>query len=146
MGKTAEELEKELEKSKSEAAAFQKELADLKNAGRKDEAESFFGKLRDEGKLPPALFDKTVALDTRLGEDDRKELRAIFSALEAKVDLSGNHKADKKNAPVPSSGKADLTAKIRAFQREKKIASFEEAAIAMHAEKPELFEEEESHE
>jgi hypothetical protein len=145
MGKTAEELEKELEKSKSETAAFQKELADLKNAGRKTEAESFFGKLRDEGKLPPAIFEKTVALDTRLGEEDRKEFRALFSALETKVDLSGKHTADKKNAPAPAAGTADLTAKIRAFQKEKKLASFGEAATALYAEKPELFEEEDSH-
>ena len=145
MGKTAEELEKELEKSRGEAAAFQKELADLKNAGRKTEAESFFGKLRDEGKLPPAIFEKAVSLDTRLGDEERREYRSLFSALETKVDLSGKHTADKKNAPAPAAGTADLTAKIRAYQKEKKLASFEEAANAMYADKPELFEEGESH-
>ena len=145
MGKTAEELEKELEKSKADAAAFQKELADLKNEGRKTEAEAFFGRLRDGGKLPPAIFEKAVALDTRLGEEDRKEFRALFSALETKVDLSGKHTADKKNAPAPAADAAELTAKIRAYQKEKKLASFEEAANAMYADKPELFEEGESH-
>jgi hypothetical protein len=146
MGKTAEELEKELEKSKADAAAFQKELADLKNAGRKTEAESFFGKLRDEGKLPPAIFDKAVSLDTRLGEEDRKELRSLFSALETKVDLSGKHTADKKNAPSsPAAFGNELTAKIRAYKKKKKLASFAEAATALFAEKPELFEEGESH-
>jgi len=144
MGKTAEELEKELEKSKSETAAFQKELADLKNAGRKTDAESFFSKLRDEGKLPPAIFERTVALDTKLGEDDRKEFRSLFSALETKVDLSGKHTADKKKAPAPAADTADLTAKIRAYQKEKKLASFADAANALYADKPELFEEEES--
>jgi hypothetical protein len=144
MSKTVEELEKELEKSRTDAAAFQKELADLKNSGRKTDAESFFSKLRDEGKLPPAIFEKAAALDARLGEEDRKDFRSLFSALEKKVDLSGKHTADKKNAPAPSAGNAGLTAKIRAFQKEKKLASFEEAAIAMHGEKPELFEEEES--
>jgi len=142
MGKTAEELEKELEKSKSETAAFQKELADLKNAGRKTEAETFFSKLRDEGKLPPAIFERAVALDTKLGEDDRKEFRSLFSALESKVDLSGKHTADKKNAPAPAADTPELTAKIRAFQKEKKLASFAEAANALYVEKPELFEEE----
>ena len=145
MAKTAEELEKELEKSKSEAAAFQKELADLKNAGKKTDAETYFGKLRDEGKLPPAIFEKAVALDARLGEEDRKDLRALFSALDAKVDLSGTHKADKKNAPAAPAVGSELTAKIKAFQKEKGMVSFEDAAIALHAEKPELFEEEESH-
>jgi hypothetical protein len=145
MSKTAEELAKELEESNSKAAAFQKELADLKDAGRKTEAETFYSKLRDEGKLPPAILEKAVALDTRLGEEDRKEFRFLFSAFETKVDLSGKHTADKKTAPAPSAGSADLTAKIRAFQMEKGMASFEEAAIALHTEKPELFEEVESH-
>ena len=150
MGKTAEEgasveaLEKELEKSRAETAAFQKELSELKNAGRKSDAETFFSKLRDEGKLPPAIFEKAAALDARLGEEDRKEFRSLFSSLEARIDLSGKHTADKKNAPALPAGSADLTAKIRAFQKEKDIASFEEAAIALHADKPELFGEGES--
>jgi len=158
MAKTAEELQAELEKSNArvaeleksaaEIAAFKKENEELKNAGKKQDADAFFGKLRDDGKLPPAVFEKAVALDTRLGDEDRKEFRALFSALETKVDLSGSHKADKKNAPPTSSTPAfgnELTAKIRAFQKEKKLASFAEAATAMYAEKPELFEEEESH-
>jgi hypothetical protein len=145
MSKTVEELEKELEKSKADSVAFQRELADLKNAGRKTEAEAFFGKLRDEGKLPPAIFDKAVALDSRLGDEDRKELRSLFSALEVKVDLSGKHTADKKNAPASRSAFSnDLTAKIKAFQKEQKLDSFVDAASALYAAKPELFDEEES--
>jgi hypothetical protein len=141
---SAEQLLAKLEESEKKILAFQKENEELKNAGKKQEAEAFFNKLRDEGKLPPALFEKAVALDVRLGEEDRKEIRAMFSALEAKVDLSGFHKADKKNAPAPAASDAGLTAKIRAFQKEKKLASFAEAAAALYAEKPELFEEEES--
>ncbi|MDR0760440.1 MAG: hypothetical protein LBF74_10095, partial [Treponema sp.] len=141
---SAEELIAKLEESEKKIAAFQKENEDLKNAGRKQEAEAFFSKLRDEGKLPPALFEKAVTLDVRLAEEDRKEIRAMFSALEAKVDLSGSHKADKKNAPAPAASSADLTGKIRAFQKEKKLASFAEAAAALYAEKPDLFEAEES--
>jgi hypothetical protein len=149
MGKTdnpqnAEQLIAELEESKARLAAFQKENEELKNAGKKQEAGTFFSKLRDEGKLPPALFEKAVALDVRLGEEDRKEVRAMFSSLEAKVDLSGGHKADKKNAPAPAAASADLTGKIRAFQKEKKLAGFAEAAAALYAEKPELFNEEDS--
>jgi hypothetical protein len=155
MAKTAEELQAELEKSNAriaeleksagELAAFKKENEELKNAGKKQEAEAYFGKLRDEGKLPPAVFEKAASLDARLGEEERKEFRALFSALETKVDLSGKHKADKKNAPAPAAGSTELTAKIRAYQKEKKLASFAEAADALFAEKPELFEEEESH-
>jgi uncharacterized protein with PIN domain len=140
----AEDLLAELEKNKAELATFKRENEELKNAGKKQEAEAFFSKLRDEGKLSPALFEKAVALDVRLGEEDRKEIRAMFSALETKVDLSGTHKADKKNAPAPAASNAELTAKIRAFQKEKKLASFAEAADALYAEKPELFDEEES--
>jgi hypothetical protein len=137
------ELRTKLEESEKKIAAFRKENEDLKNAGRKQEAEAVFSKLRDEGKLPPALFDRAVALDARLGEEDRKELRAIVSAMEAKVDLSGHHKADQKTAP-PAPG-TDLTAKIRAYQKEKKFASFSDAATAMFAENPALFEEEGNH-
>ncbi|MDR1587299.1 MAG: hypothetical protein LBS57_07590 [Treponema sp.] len=141
---SAEELIAKLEESEKKIAAFQKENEELKNAGRKQEAEAFFGSLRDEGKLPPALFEKAVALDVRLPEEDRKEIRAMFSVLEAKVDLSGSHRADKKNAPAPAASDADLTAKIRAFQKEKKLASFADAADALYAEKPELFDGEDS--
>ena len=154
MGKTAEELQAELqksnariaelEKSAAQAAVFQKENEELKNAGKKQDAESFYGKLRDEGKLNPAVFDKAVALDVKLGDDERKEARAMFAALETKVDLSGKHVADKKSAPSPSASTPELTAKIRAYQKEHKLASFAEAASAMYAEKPELFDEEES--
>jgi hypothetical protein len=139
---SAESLRTKLEESEKKIAAFRKENEELKNAGRKQEAEAFFGGLRDEGKLPPALFEKAVALDVRLGEEDRKEIRAMFSALEAKVDLSGSHRADKKNAPAPAASDAGLTAKIRAFRKEKKLASFAEAADALYAENPDLFEEE----
>jgi len=155
MGKTAEELQAELEKSNAriaelergagELAAFRKENEELKNAGKKQDAEAFYGKLRDEGKLPPAQFERAAALDARLGEGERKEMRAMFAAMETKVDLSGKHRAEKTNAPAPAASGPELAAKIRAFQKEHKLASFDEAAIALHAEKPELFEEGESH-
>ena len=144
MGKTVEDLEKELAESKASSAAFQKELDDMKNAGRKTEAESFYSKLRDEGKLPPAVFEKAAALDARMGEEDRKEMRALFSALEAKVDLSGKHVADKKNAPSSAGFSSGTIAKIKAYQKEKNLSSFADAASALYSEKPELFAEEES--
>jgi hypothetical protein len=136
----AGELLARLEQSMNETAAFKKELADLKSAGAKKESEAFFSKLRDEGKLPPALFEKAVALDARLGEEERKEIRSLFSALETKVDMSGKHVVDKNT--IAGAGDAVLTAKIRAFQNEKGLASFADAAEALYAEKPELFDEE----
>jgi hypothetical protein len=145
MGKTAEEpqsaeeLRAELEKVRNDLALFKKENGDLKDAGRKQEAEIFYGKLRDEGKLPPALFEQAAALDARMGEEDRKDFRALFGRLGETVDLSGTHLADRKNAPAPAASRVELTAKIRAFQKEKNFSSFSEAADALYAEKPELF-------
>ncbi|MDR1175336.1 MAG: phage protease [Treponema sp.] len=137
----AEKLKAELTAKDAELAAFKKENEDLKNAGRKQESLVFFGKLRDEGKIPPALAEEAAELDARLGEEERKNYRALFSRFEPKVDLSGTHKADKKNAPLSPAGSEDLlSAKIRAFRKEKNFSSFAEAAEALHAEKPELFE------
>jgi hypothetical protein len=150
--KTMDELEKakaeteslraELAAEKEKAQAFQEEAAKLRDAGKKSGAEAFFAKLRDEGRLTPALFEKAVALDTRLGEEERKELRSMFSELNAKVDLSGTHAAPKAKGQGASGGEGGtLTAKIRAYQKEKHLSTFADAAEAMYAEKPELFEE-----
>ena len=134
-------LEAELAATKAQIAAFQKENAGLREGNRKAEAAAFFGKLRDEGKLPPALFEKAAALDARLGEEDRTELRALFSEMEAAVDLSGNHAAPKGKAADAPGGDAELTAKIRAFQNEKNFSSFAEAAEAFYAANPAAFDE-----
>jgi hypothetical protein len=137
MGKI-EELEAELAASKAQVAAFEAEREELRVAGRKADAEAFFGKLRDEGKLQPALYERAVALDARLNDGGRAELRALFGELSAKVDLSGKHVADKGRAAALPAG-VDLAGKIRAFQAEKSIATFEAAAGALYAERPELF-------
>jgi hypothetical protein len=137
----AEKLKAELAAKEAELAAFRKENEDLKNAGKKQESEAYFGKLRDEGKLPPALFEKAVALDIRLGEAEQKEFRALFGELEAKVDLSLTHAASKKRAPAPPASGTDVAAKVRAYQAEHKLETYAEAAKALYAEKPELFEE-----
>ncbi len=136
-----EQLQAELARSKEQLAAFRKENDELKATARKAEAETYYGKLRDEGKLPPALFDRAVALDMRLEDEVRREVRALFGELGAKVDLSGTHRADKKRAPSEQAASASLTAAIRAFQAEKKLSSFAEAATALYAERPELFDE-----
>jgi hypothetical protein len=142
MGVNMDELEKlkaELAAEKEKAAAFQKENAELRNAETKSEAAAFYAKLRDEGKIAPALFDKAVGLDVKLGVEERKDFRALFGGLDAKVDLSGNHAASK---PKAGAGGGTVTAKIRAFQKEKGIATFAEAAEAVYAENPALFEDE----
>jgi hypothetical protein len=137
-----EKLQAELAKNNEQLAAFRRENEELKSAGKKNDATAFFGKLRDEGKLAPALADRAVALDAKLGDEDRKELRALFGELSTTVDLTGAHAADKKKAGSPQAGSAPLTAKIKAFQAEKKLATFADAAAALYAEKPELFDEE----
>jgi hypothetical protein len=134
-----EKLKAELTAKSAEAAAFKKELDDLRNAGKKQEAEGYYGKLRDAGRLPPALFEKAVSLDTRLGEEERKELRGLVGEFEKTVDLSGKHAADKNSVSTPAGD--GLTAKIRAFQKEKGITSFAAAAEALYAAHPALFEE-----
>jgi hypothetical protein len=134
-----EKLKAALAAKEAELATFKAEFAAMKSAERKQEAETHFGKLRDSGKLTPALFDKAIALDAKLGEEERKSFRALFSELEVTVDLSGAHAALKSKAPATPVGDAGLAAKIRAFQAEKKIATFEDAAEALYAEKPELF-------
>jgi hypothetical protein len=139
--KTNEELEKALLESQSKAEAFQKELDTLRGASRKTEAETFFSQLRDAGKLPPALFARAVSMDMRLGDEDRKEFRALCSEMDAKVDLSGTHAVTKKDAPTASSLNASQTDKIKAFAKEHKL-SFKDAAIALSMEQPEIFEEE----
>jgi hypothetical protein len=139
---TMEETEKpkaELAAKEAELARFKAEFDTLKSAEQKQEAETYFGKLRDAGKLTPALFEHAVALDTKLGHEERTSFRALFEELGVKVDLSGEHIAAKSKAPASPAGDAGLAAKIRAFQAEKNIAAFSDAANALYAEKSELF-------
>ena len=134
-----EGLSRDLSAAREEIAAFKKENETLRGGERKADAAAFFSKLRDAGKLPPAVFEKAVALDAALGTDARQELRALFGELEAVVDLSGSHAAPKEKAS--KGGEGNVTAKIRAFQKEKGFASFAEAAEAFYAANPAAFEE-----
>ncbi|MHB9292676.1 hypothetical protein Holit_01778 [Hollandina sp. SP2] len=140
-----EKLKADFAAQNEQLAALQKENAELKNAGKKAESEAYFGKLRDEGKITPAQFSNAVGIDCTLEGEARKNFRALFAGASVQVDLSGNHAAPKNKAPASRSENAGLTAKIRAFQKEKHLDSFTEAADALFAEKPELFEEEETH-
>jgi hypothetical protein len=133
----SERLSTELAAANEKIAAFQKETESRRNDERKAGAEAFFATLRDGGKLPPALFEKAVALDVRLGTEERTELRAVFSAMTATVDLSGTHAAPKDKAA--KGGEGTVTAKIRAFQKEKGFTSFAEAAEVFYAANPAAF-------
>ena len=135
-------MEAELAASKAQAAAFQKECEELREGTRTADAAAFFGKLRDEGKLPPAQLDRVVSLDAKLGDAERKEFRAMFGEMELKVDLSGKHAAPKSKAAAAPASDAELTAKIRAFQKANNLSSFADAAEAYYAENPAAFEEE----
>jgi hypothetical protein len=139
-----EKLKADLAAANEELAAFRKENESLRGAEHKAGAETFFSKLRDEGKLPPALFEKVVALDAKLGDGERAELRAVFSAMEITADLSGNHTAPKGKAPKGGEGSSatGVTAKIRAYQKEKGFASFADAAEAFYAANPDAFDDE----
>ncbi len=124
-------------------AALEKENKSLKDAGKKAESEAFFEKLRDEGKITPAQFETCVSIDCKLeGSDEQKNYRSLFADVKPQVDLSGKHAASKDKAPDARSESAGLTAKIKAFQKEHKIASFKEAAEVLFAENPKLFDEE----
>ena len=137
-----ERLKAELAAEKEKAAAFAKENEAFKSADKKQEAAAYFGKLREEGKLPPALFEKAVALDVALKEEESKELRALVSGFTQIVDLSGKHIADKRQHAGSVSD--TLTAKIRVYQKEKGFKSFEDAANALSIANPELFKEAEA--
>ncbi|MDR2792927.1 MAG: hypothetical protein LBB61_04575 [Treponema sp.] len=69
---------------KEKLAAFQRENAELKNAGKNAGAAAYFGRLRDEGKLPPARSEKAVALDTGLSDETRKGFREVWSGVSAR--------------------------------------------------------------
>jgi hypothetical protein len=137
-----ESLRAELAAVKEKAAAFQNEAAAFREAEKKAEAAAVYAKLRDEGKITPALFEKAVSLDAGMTGEQRKEFRALLGELNAQVDLSGAHAAPKTRAAPAGAGGGALTAKIRAYQKEKHLAAFSEAAEAMYAENPALFEDE----
>ncbi len=137
-----ETLKTEMAAKDARIAALEKEKAALLQLGMKNDAEAFFSSLRDGGKMTPAMFEKAVSLDVKLSEEDRKEFRSLFSQNEPIVDLSGNHAAAKGKTSSNFACNADVSAKIKAFQKEKGFASFAEAAEALFAESPEIFNEE----
>jgi hypothetical protein len=140
MAGNEEHLKAELAAKETELSTYKKELEALRLAGKKQDAETYFGKLRDEGKLPPALFERAVGIDVRMDGEGQKEFRSFFEQAAPVMDLSGNHRADKKNAQAPAASEAALAARIRAFQAERNLSSFEVAAKVLKVEQPALFE------
>ena len=143
MGEQNETTVAEMAAKDARIAALEKENELLKQNDMKHDAEAFFSKLRDEGKITPAHFEKVVTLDAKMTEADRKEFRALFSNSEPIVDLSGTHTATKGKSSTDFACNSDVTAKIKAFQKEKGFASFTEAAEALYSASPEMFSEEE---
>lgn len=138
-----EKLIAEMAAKDAQIAALEKENESLKHAERKNGAEAFFAKLRDEGKITPADFEKAVALDVKMTDADSKNFRSLFAKNEPVVDLSGKHTARKEKSAASFACNAGVTAKIKAFQKEKDFTSFTEAAEALYAANPEVFNEEE---
>ena len=143
MGEQNETTVAEMAAKDARIAALEKENASLKQDGVKREAEAYFSRLRDEGKITPAYFEKAVALDVKMTDADRKDFRALFANSEPIADLSGEHTATKEKSGASFACNADVTAKIKAFQKEKGLASFTEAAEALYSANPEMFSEEE---
>lgn len=139
MDEMTEKVKTEMAAKDERIAALEKENESLKQAGLKNDAHAFFSKLRDEGKITPAYFEKAVALDIKMTDTDRKDFRALFAQSEPIADLSGEHTATKEKSGASFAGGADVTAKIKAFQKEKGFASFTEAAEALHSVNPEIF-------
>ena len=142
MGEQNETLLTQMAAKDARIAALEKENELLQQNNMKHDAEVFFSKLRDEGKITPAYFEKAVALDIKMSEADRKEFRALFAQSEPIVDLSGTHTATKGKSSTDFACSTDVTTKVRAFQKEKGFASFTEAAEALYLANPEIFSEE----
>ncbi len=142
MDEMTEKVKTEMAAKDERIAALEKENELLQQNNMKHDAEVFFSKLRDEGKITPAYFEKAVALDVKMTDADRKDFRALFAQSEPIADLSGTHTATKEKSSSDFACNADVTAKVRAFQKEKGFTSFTEAAEALYSANPEIFSEE----
>jgi len=123
--------------------AFETKDRETKEVAAKQDAEAFFGKLRDDGMITPAQFEKAVAVDIGMTEDSRKDYRSLFSKEGRKpvAGLGAGHFASAETAQGERPLNGSLVGEIRSFAKEQKI-SFEEASRRLHKERPELFGEE----
>lgn len=149
MSMTDEEKEKfsQLEKENADKAAriaqFEQQEKENKKETAKKDAESFYQKFRDDGKITPVEFSEVVGLDVTLTEEQRAIQRKHFSALFEKrspvVSLNAGHVASKEQCfSENEKTNASVNAQVRKYAREHKI-SFSEAVDVLSSEKPELF-------
>ncbi|MBN2546559.1 MAG: hypothetical protein JXB50_12235 [Spirochaetes bacterium] len=127
-----------LESVSKRLETIEKTQSDFNRQNKTEDSKTFFQKLIDEGKLPPVMFEKVSNFDSKLNDELKPDFRSIFLNMEKIVDTSGAHFAQTGNDNDAGSG--DVTAKIKAFQAENKIKSFEAAAEAYFAKNPKAFE------
>lgn len=121
------EAKKKIEQLENEKSAFAKEKETILKEKNEAESKAFFLKLQDEGKITPAIFEKAVNIDSKMRDDEKTAFRELFSSLNPIVGL-GNHILKKKDN---ISGDFSVE-KIRLFQKEHNIESFEDAAILFY--------------
>jgi hypothetical protein len=132
------EMKAALNKANERIEEFSKDGEAAKTIDAKKESEVFFSNLRDEGKLPPAVFQKTVDFDLTLNPDQKKAFRETISSFEKIVDTNGGHFANKEKAGEQIEG--NLVEKITTYQTENEISSFEHAARICKQKYPDWFE------
>lgn len=137
------QLEKENADKTARIAQFEQQEKENKKETAKKDAESFYQKFRDDGKITPVEFSEVVGLDVTLTEEQRAIQRKQFSALFEKrspvVSLAAGHVASKDTCfSENEKTNASVNAQVRKYAREHKI-SFSEAVEVLSAEKPELF-------
>jgi hypothetical protein len=121
-----EKLRADLAAAEGRVAAYARRETERAVTERKTEAERFFFGLRDAGKMTPAQADSAVAYEAAIeDEEPRKKFRELFAS--AGQIVGGEHVASKDKAPPAPEG-ANEVAAIKAFQAEKAIKTFGEAA------------------
>jgi len=123
-------------------AEFEKRVTAQTEEQNKKDAETYFGALRDAGKLTPAQFEKAVALDVGMTVEHRADFRSLFGeAMQPVVRLGADHVATSERARSEARA-GSLVAQVRAFAKKEGI-TYEEASKRLYEEHPELFAKEE---
>jgi|GEM_PF-1328103 len=119
---------------------FEKQVTAQTEEQNKKDAETYFGALRDKGKLTPAQFEAAVKLDVGMTAENRAIYRSLFGeSMKPVVRLGTDHVATSENAHSEAGENAGtLVARINAFAKKEGI-SYQEAAKRLNDEHPELF-------
>jgi hypothetical protein len=121
-----ERLRAGLSAAEGRIAAYAKKESDRAVADRTENAKKFFSDLSGAGKMAPAVADKAAAFDSTIeDETQRANFRAVFSAAGAIV--GGEHLATGTDIPPAPAADGEV-AEVKAFQAEKNIATFGDAA------------------